>query len=472
MIFSDSFYPTPSNLIYKMLEWVDINNSRILEPSAGKGDILDKIKSMSMYGRQKLYAIEIEPELQDILRGKGYKVLDSDFLQYDGDIDFNLIIANFPFSNGDEHFLKAWNLLKNGQIVCLLNAETIKNPYSEKRKLIERIISDNGGKVEYIQNAFTDAERKTNVEVALIRISKVTVQKEFEFEGMGDRENINFQEAFANNGIQTQDVIGNIVREYNTAKELYAKWLQYIDQATKIAKSISDNHELKPFDIARDCNNVNERVTKYTECIKYGVWNKLIKAIGAEKFMTSKVREDFHKWMQDQGNIALTKNNIEAFIQNLFKKSGSIMDSTIQEVFDDFTKYHEENRVYIEGWKTNSSWKVNKKVILPYRIRSNWWTSYTAERTDDIDKVMCYLTWKPIESIVTIQKWVSEHDPGEEFTTTFFKCRYYKKQTLHITFLDSKLHDDFTMKAVYGKGWLPPKEKEKYEKSIQSLVKV
>lgn len=152
-----------------------------------------------MYGRQKLYAIEIEPELQDILRGKGYKVLDSDFLQYDGDIDFNLIIANFPFSNGDEHFLKAWNLLKNGQIVCLLNTETIKNPYSEKRKLIERIIEDNGGKVEYIKNAFTDAERKTNVEVALIRISKVTVQKEFEFDGMEDRENIDFKEAFANN---------------------------------------------------------------------------------------------------------------------------------------------------------------------------------------------------------------------------------------------------------------------------------
>ena len=64
--------------------------------------------------------------------------------------------------------------------------------------------------------------------------------------------------------------------------------------------------------------------------------------------MTTKVRDDFQKWMREQGNIALTKNNIEAFTQNLFKKSGSIMDATIMEVFDDFTKYHEENRVYIE----------------------------------------------------------------------------------------------------------------------------
>lgn len=471
MIFSDSFYPTPSNLIYKMLEWVNLSNSRILEPSAGKWDILDVIKDRTRYGwRMWLYAIEIEPELQDILRGKWYKVIDSDFLQYDGDIDFNLIIANFPFSNGDEHFLKAWNLLKNWQIVCLLNAETIKNPYSEKRKLIERIIQDNNGKVEYIQNAFIDAERKTNVEVALIRISRTTETKEFEFDWMNDREKIDFQDAFANNGIQTQDVIGNIVREYNTAKELYAKGLQYIDQATKIASSISDNYELKPFDIASNCNTLTERVTKYTECFKYGVWNKLIKAIWAEKFMTSKVREDFQKWMRDQGNIALTKNNIEAFIQNLFKKSGSIMDATILEVFDDFTKYHEENRVYIEWWKTNSSWKVNKKVILPYRIRYTWWNDYYSERTSDIDKVMCYLTWNSIDSIRTIDDWVRNHKPGEEFETTFFKCRYYKKLTLHITFLDPKLHDYFTMKAVYWKGWLPPSEKKAYEESIKSLV--
>ena len=38
---------------------------------------------------------------------------------------------NPPFSEGDKHLLKAINIMKNGgQIVCILNAETIKNPYS------------------------------------------------------------------------------------------------------------------------------------------------------------------------------------------------------------------------------------------------------------------------------------------------------------------------------------------------------
>jgi len=37
-------------------------------------------------------------------------------------------------------------------MVCILNAETIKNPYSEKRKLIQKILEDNKATVEYIQN--------------------------------------------------------------------------------------------------------------------------------------------------------------------------------------------------------------------------------------------------------------------------------------------------------------------------------
>ena len=113
----------------------------VLEPSAGKGDILDHI---TKHHRAKCYAIEKNPELRMILQEKKYKVIDTDFLEYRKDSDFNVIIMNPPFSNGDEHFLKAWEILEDGKIVCLLNAETIKNPFSEKRKLVQKIISDNG----------------------------------------------------------------------------------------------------------------------------------------------------------------------------------------------------------------------------------------------------------------------------------------------------------------------------------------
>jgi hypothetical protein len=69
-------------------------------------------------------------------------------------------------------------------MVCILNAETIKNPFSEKRKLVARIIEDNNATVEYIENAFIDAERKTKVEIALIHIKKEKSRMDNIFENL------------------------------------------------------------------------------------------------------------------------------------------------------------------------------------------------------------------------------------------------------------------------------------------------
>jgi tRNA1(Val) A37 N6-methylase TrmN6 len=77
------------------------------------------------------------------LKEKQYKVVHDDFLTYEKEMSFDFIIMNPPFSNGDDHFIKAWEIADNTTIVCLLNSETINNPYSEKRKLVKKIIDDN-----------------------------------------------------------------------------------------------------------------------------------------------------------------------------------------------------------------------------------------------------------------------------------------------------------------------------------------
>lgn len=124
----------------------------ILEPSAGKGDLLNVIKerisSWHRTPKNKLYAIEQNHELKAILRDKGFRVVGSDFLQYRPEVQLDLIVMNPPFSNADEHILHAWNILEEGEIVALCNRETIDNPHSERRKLLERVIYDNSGTVE------------------------------------------------------------------------------------------------------------------------------------------------------------------------------------------------------------------------------------------------------------------------------------------------------------------------------------
>ena len=125
----ENFYPTPDFLIDKMIEKVNFSKVKyILEPSAGKGDIIKKLIKKT-YHRIEVNAIEINSELQAVLRGEGYQVIDTDFLSHMGGEMYDLIIANPPFIEGEHHLLKAIDLMYNGQIVFLLNAETLKNPY-------------------------------------------------------------------------------------------------------------------------------------------------------------------------------------------------------------------------------------------------------------------------------------------------------------------------------------------------------
>lgn len=122
------FYPTPKKLINKMLEAIDFKTvSNILEPSAGKGDIVEgiknkikSIKSNNYFAREANWdidCIEIDEDLRHILTGKGLRIIHDDFLTYNGFKKYDLIIANFPFSQGDKHLLKALELIENGGIL-------------------------------------------------------------------------------------------------------------------------------------------------------------------------------------------------------------------------------------------------------------------------------------------------------------------------------------------------------------------
>lgn len=82
-----------------MLEGVDLTKlSSILEPSAGKGDIVDYISDYVkahpydfQYHKLDIDLIEINPNLQHILKGKGYRVVHDDFLAFETYKRYDLI---------------------------------------------------------------------------------------------------------------------------------------------------------------------------------------------------------------------------------------------------------------------------------------------------------------------------------------------------------------------------------------------
>ncbi|MBU3741516.1 MAG: methyltransferase [Candidatus Kapabacteria bacterium] len=110
-------YPTPRHIIDGMLEYADIRpGNRVLEPSAGEGNIAGAIQEREP--QCILDVVEFEPLLADILTLKGFNVVGSDFLAYNtsGAVKYDAIIMNPPFDKGVdiEHVYHAYSMLRDG----------------------------------------------------------------------------------------------------------------------------------------------------------------------------------------------------------------------------------------------------------------------------------------------------------------------------------------------------------------------
>lgn len=93
---NNDFYPTPAHLAQKMLDKVNFKEvTTVLEPSAGKGDLIEMIKQKEgvLYGYKfDIDAIEKDANLRHILNGKEYRTVHDDFLTKAWKINKKVII--------------------------------------------------------------------------------------------------------------------------------------------------------------------------------------------------------------------------------------------------------------------------------------------------------------------------------------------------------------------------------------------
>ncbi len=243
------FYPTPEWVADKMLDGIDwLMVESVLEPSAGKGDLAEWINkayekdNYRRYGNEKLDidCVEIQPELQHILKGKGYRVVHNDFMSFDTFKRYNLIISNPPFSQGAKHLLKMLDMQeRGGGIVCLLNAETLKNPYTAERKVLLERLEDLGADIEYMEGVFEEAERKTDVEVAVVKVvipEKERVSFIFE-ETLRKARDLGYKEKEAEESAELaeNDFIKVIIQQYRVEVEA---GIRLIDEYKAVAPKI------------------------------------------------------------------------------------------------------------------------------------------------------------------------------------------------------------------------------------------
>jgi len=479
MIDLKNFYPTPDKLIQKM--WSKVNNKReittILEPSAGKGNIVDYISDTERYYGYKVSCIEIEENLKYILQGKGHKVIDSDFLDYSGLDCFDLIIGNPPFDNGDKHLLKAIDILHSGQIVFLLNAETIKNPYTVTRELLVRKLEELNADIEYIDNAFVDAERKTNVSVALIHIEKKDGFEDDLFSDSTDKaEGIHIELEDEKNEIASRNSVEFLVQKYNSVinsglevfKDFYSKDTEFL--YIEVAGNDEDSRYI-------DCDSKNytkrtidDKVNRFIQTVRKSYWKEILKLKEVKSRMTSERIVEFNSAIEKQCDMDFTEKNIRAFIINLMGSYEDTLKKAVSKLFDTLTyehHWHDEtskNKYLFNGWKTNKAFYVNSKVIIPKwntAFRSDysdkWNIDYRVENElNDIDIVMNYFS--PDNNYISIAEALKEsflENETRNVLSTYFKISVYKKGTIHLTFRSEDVRRRFNIVACKDKNWLP-----------------
>ncbi len=224
-LFDSEFFPTPPHVAHKMLEKVSRSARYFLEPSAGKGDLAQAIKSR--FHNAKVDCIEQSPELVAILTDKQFPVVGFDWLDYAGVSYYDACVMNPPFSNGDDHLLRAWDFMHEGEIVCLLNAETIRNPHTAARKRLASILEQNGN-VEFLGDCFSRAERKTGVDVAMVYLKKTAEDDTIDLWASEKEEREVNDDIGGGNMLAIVDQLGNMEHYYNEANQHMLKAFEHL----------------------------------------------------------------------------------------------------------------------------------------------------------------------------------------------------------------------------------------------------
>ena len=528
------FYPTPPALAEKMLSRIDWRYiQHVLEPSAGKGDLVKAFREVActhMENRREpeIDCVEIDPHLRSILKGEfseesldplrhEYAILDGmryddmtkeqsdrmwdlrhrisfyenttvrivhdDFLTFHSYTAYQLCLMNPPFSGGDIHLLRAMEIMKNGggQIVCLLNAETLRNPYTTTRRILAGRLEDLNAETEYVEGAFRDAERQTDVEVAIVRVTMPQPELRSEF--------YERMKAAADRRIETDPelkalVAGNYLEQ---AVQMYRvevnATIQLVEEyyalrpymAENLTEDGSDGNPILALTVYHDSNYGSFDYTKYMRHVRLKYWRALFRNKKFVGKLTSDLQKKYQAEVDRLADYEFSMFNIQQVYLDMQEAMSQGIEGAILDLFDTLTvKYAHwsecKTTVWLyNGWKTNKAHKIGKKVILPKNVESSYYTNadhwvdrYRAfSALSDIEKALDYLSAQPISDGYSLEarlQWAERERQSRNIELKYFKVDFFKKGTMHIKFLPEAMPivERLNIFGSQHHGWLPP----------------
>lgn len=554
------FYPTPPELVDEMISGINWDFTKsVLEPSAGKGNIVLRILerlydsrysgySSSDFRNVNIDCCEIDANLRAIINYKfsgpeseqyieksryfrnnetadnrdyyrkqeveydrlasihnsgAVHIVSDDFLNYRTFKRYDLIIMNPPFEHGAEHLLKAIAMQEEygGKIVCLLNAETIKNPYSNIRKILQQKLSEHNAEITYLQNQFVSAERKTGVEIAMVKINIPIKQRESAFfENLIKAKEIK-QEDIEHTDVVTSDPIHQmidlfnfevegtlkLINEYEAMKPYMLDALPYGETEEEKKESIQYSRAILTLNMAYGERSYNQSVdiNEYLQKVRMKYWRALLRNDQFTGQLTSNLRKEFNDKVAEMADYDFTEFNIQQVLKKISESLCGGIEETILTTFDKLSAEHSyydecaKNIHYYNGWKSNKAHMINRKVIIPIYGCFNydsWYKKYddtiaveTIYATlSDIEKSLNYLDNCETAEVDLYDVLVAARNRcvSKKIPCKYFNVTFYKKGTCHIEFTNQRLLDKLNIFGSQRKGWLPPCYGKKHYKDM------
>jgi len=337
-------------------------------------------------------------------------------MKFEGAAHYSHIIMNPPFAQGAQHVLHAWESIWDGEIVAILNAETVRNPFSKERQLLVRLIEAHG-EVEFIEGAFATEEtlRKTDVEVALVYLRKQAPQSDLvgnlidemdedRMSGAGlagnyrDGGEIMLSESAIEVAVKTFNLAVKAAREAVLAE---ARANRYAGMLGRTMAQIQGEQSGIPKD--HSVAFVQKELFERYENLKDRAWTGILRGTQVTSRVSRNVQKQIESQFEQIKAMEFTYDNVHGFLAGLISSQGNINTQMMLDVFDRITRYHSDNVVWYKGWKSNDRHRTcgmrikMTRFILPGHSTEGWRGSAnweTLQLLSDFDKAFALLDGK------------------------------------------------------------------------------
>lgn len=157
------FFPTPCELAEVIVKRADIRpGDTCLEPSAGTGNIARLMPGCD--------CVELNEENRKHLKENDFNVVHDDFMTYEPEKLYDVIVMNPPFKNGQDidHITKAIKMAR--KTVVAVASASVAFRTNKKTQEFRNIIASMGGTIEPLpEDSFKESGTKVNTVLIVIK---------------------------------------------------------------------------------------------------------------------------------------------------------------------------------------------------------------------------------------------------------------------------------------------------------------